>query len=210
MRSALLFVSVLLLLSGAAPARSWAGEGSLWTANPAAPKRSMYADRKASGVGDILTVQISESVSNTASSNKKTGSGANVSNAVTSFLFPSSSLGTHNGELPSMAMSGSNDFTGGGQVTASQSLTGRAAVMVIDVLPNGNFVIEGVRRVTFAGETQHAVLHGLVRPDDVTAGNVVFSSNIADARVEFVSEGALTDAQRRGWITRLYEYLRPY
>ncbi len=186
-----------------------AGEGSLWTAGNAQP-RSMYADNTARAVGDILTVQISESVSNTASSNKKTGSGANISNSVSQFLFPSSNFGTHNGELPGTALSGSNDFQGGGQVSASQSLTGRAAVMVIDVLPNGVLVIEGVRRVTFAQETQHAILHGMVRPDDITAGNVVYSSDIANARVEFVSDGALDDAQRRGWISRFYEMVRPY
>ena len=204
-RSAFFHVLIVLPL---APTL-WAGEGSLWTGGGAQP-RAMYADHKASAVGDILTVQISESVSNSASSNKKTGSGANVSNSVSQFLFPSSQFGTHKGELPGTAMSGSNDFNGGGQVSASQSLTGRAAVMVIDVLPNGVLVVEGVRRVTFAGETQHAILHGLVRPDDITSGNVVSSSDIANARVEFVSDGALTDAQRRGWITRFYEIVRPY
>ena len=36
------------------------------------------------------------------------------------------------------------------------------------------------------------------------------SSNIADARVEFYSEGQLTDAQKRGWLSKLYEKLRPF
>ena len=57
-------------------------------------------------------------------------------------------------------------------------------VTVVDVLPNGNLVIEGVRVVTFSGETQYVVLHGLVRPDDVSPANAVLSTSIADARVE--------------------------
>ena len=85
-----------------------------------------------------------------------------------------------------------------------------AAVLVTAVLPNGNLIIEGVRRVVSAGETQHVVLHGIVRTDDVSPSNTVLSSNIADARVEFISEGSLTDAQRKGWLARLYETLRPY
>jgi flagellar L-ring protein precursor FlgH len=64
--------------------------------------------------------------------------------------------------------------------------------------------------VTFSGETQYVVLHGLVRGDDVASDNTVQSSNIADARVEFISEGTLTDAQKRGWLTKLYEKLRPF
>ncbi len=79
-----------------------------------------------------------------------------------------------------------------------------------DVLPNGNLVIQGVRRVVSAGETQHVVLHGIVRSDDISPANTVASSNVADARVEFINEGSLTDAQKKGWLTKLYEKLRPY
>jgi flagellar L-ring protein precursor FlgH len=78
------------------------------------------------------------------------------------------------------------------------------------VLPNGNLVIEGARVVAFSGETQYVVLHGLVRADDVASDNTVQSSNIANARVEFINEGTLTDAQKRGWFLKLYEKLRPF
>ena len=112
--------------------------------------------------------------------------------------------------MPSTKMSGKNDFAGGGEINNTQSLSGRAAVLVTDVLPNGNLVIEGVRVITFSGETQYVVLHGLVRADDVTSANTVDSTNVADVRLEFISEGALTDAQKRGWITKIYDKLRPY
>jgi flagellar L-ring protein precursor FlgH len=82
-------------------------------------------------------------------------------------------------------------------------------VTVTDVLPNGNLVIEGVRVVSFSGETQYVVLRGIVRRDDIARDNSVVSTNIADARVEFHSEGSLTDAQKRGWLARIYERLRP-
>lgn len=184
---------------------------SLWT-SPGSGERSMFADRKASRVGDILTVVVQESAATQSSQSKTTNSGANVDAGVEQFLFPAavSRLGTHKGALPGVRMGGSNDFSGGGEVNNTQSLNARAAVLVTNVLPNGNLVIEGVRRVTSAGESQHVVLHGMVRPDDVTSGNVVFSSNVADARVEFISEGSLTDAQKKGWLTKLYEKLRPY
>ncbi len=76
--------------------------------------------------------------------------------------------------------------------------------------PTGTLVIEGARRITFSGETQYVVLHGLVRPDDISSANTVISSNVADAHVEFVTEGTLTDAQKRGWLSKLYEKLRPF
>lgn len=188
-----------------------ASADSLWTA-PGSGERSMYSDRKASRVGDILTVIVQESAATQSSQSKKTNSAANVDAGVEQFLFPAaiSRFGTHKGALPSIKLGGSNDFNGGGEVNNKQSLNARAAVMVTDVLPNGNLVIQGVRRVVSAGETQHVVLHGVIRADDVSSGNTVFSSNIADAKVEFINEGSLTDAQKKGWLAKLYEKLRPY
>lgn len=170
----------------------------------------MYADRKASSKGDILTVVIAEQVAQSSSQSKKSGKSSSVDASVTSFLFPGSGLGKHKGALPATGLSTSNDFSGSGVVSNTQSLTGRAAVLVADVLPNGNLVIEGARVITFSGETQYVVLHGVVRSDDVQNDNTVASTNIADVRVEFVTEGELTDAQKRGWLTKLVDKLRPY
>ena len=184
--------------------------GSLWTNG--AGERSMFADRKAARAGDILTIVVSESAAATNTQSKKSNRESSLEDAVNRFLFSvaASKLGTHNGELPSTDISGKANYSGGGEVINNQSLTSRAAVLVTDVMPNGNLVIEGVRVVTFSGETQYVVLHGLVRPDDISAANTIFSSNIADARVEFIAEGNLTDAQKRGWLSKLYEKLRPF
>jgi len=70
-------------------------------------------------------------------------------------------------------------------------------------------VLEGVRVVTFSGETQYFVLRGIVRVDDIARDNSVISTNIADARVEFYAEGSLTEAQKRGWLAKVYEKVRP-
>lgn len=184
---------------------------SLWT-SPANPERSMFADHKASRKGDILTVVISESVAQTSSQSKSSSKSSSVDASVSSFLFPAaaSGLGKHNGSLPATSFTGKNDFSGSGDIKNTQSLSGQAAVLVADVLPNGNLVIEGARVITFSGETQYVVLHGIVRVDDVTSANTVSSTNIADVRVEFISEGELTDAQKRGWLTKLVDTLRPY
>lgn len=184
---------------------------SLWTA-PGSREQGIATDMKAARVGDIITIVIAENAATSSTQNKKTGSNSNVDAAVSQFLFPASAskFGTHNGALPGISFGGKSDFTGGGQVSNTQSLTARAAVLVTDVLPNGNLVIAGARKLTFSGETQNVVLHGLVRPSDIDSSNTILSTNIADARLEFISEGSLTDAQKRGWLTNLYEKLRPF
>ena len=196
----ILFSATALALALSAPA------ASLWTAGPG--DRSMYADHKAARAGDIITIVVSESVAAQSSQSTKSSRDSSIADAVTSFLYPTTGL--HKGALPSIQLGGKAAYNGGGDVSNKQSLDSRAAVLVTDVLPNGNLVIEGASVVAFSGETQYVVLHGLVRMDDVASDNTVQSSNIADARVEFISEGSLTDAQKRGWLTKLYEKLRPF
>lgn len=193
------------LLACASPARA----DSLWLA-AGSPERALTSDRKASAVGDILTVVVQESASNQSTQRTSTDSASNVDAGVEQWLFAGSGFGKHKGELPGIKLGGSNDFSGGGSTSASQNLNARAAVLVTAVLPNGNLVIQGARQVSYDGDTQHVVLHGVVRREDVSAANIVFSSSIADARVEFINEGTLKDAKKKGWLTRLYEKLRPY
>ena len=201
----------LLLALAAVRMPAATASGSLW---PAAgqPARSLVADRKAAVAGDILTIVIAESAVAQSSQNKQSNRESSIEDAVERFLFSAatSGLGTHNGELPSTSILGKSGYSGGGAVNNSQSISSRAAVLVSDVLPNGNLVIEGVRVVTFSGETQYVVLHGLVRRDDIGRDNTVLSTNIAEARVEFHSEGSLTEAQKRGWLAKVYEKLRPF
>ena len=199
---ALFALVALFVVVFAAPAR---GE-SLWPAN-GQPVRTMFADRKAAAKGDILTIIVAESAVAQSSQSKKSSRDSTLQDAITRFIYPG--LGAHKGQLPGIGATGSASYSGGGDVSNSQSLSARAAVLVTDVLPNGNLVIEGVRVVAFSGETQYVVLRGIVRPDDIARDNSIVSTNIADARVEFHAEGALTEAQKRGWLAKVYEKLRP-
>ncbi|HVS53680.1 MAG TPA: flagellar basal body L-ring protein FlgH [Opitutaceae bacterium] len=180
---------------------------SLWTAAAGHAPQSMFADRKAAAKGDILTIVVAESAVAQSSQSKTSNRESTLQDAIQRFIY--SGLAAHKGELPGVTAGGKSSYSGGGDVSNSQSVSARAAVLVSDVLPNGNLVIEGVRVVTFSGETQYVVLHGIVRPDDIARDNSVVSTNIADARVEFYAEGAITDAQKRGWLAKVYEKLRP-
>jgi flagellar L-ring protein precursor FlgH len=186
--------------------------GSLWPASEAGPHASMFADHKAERTGDILTIVVNETAVAQSTQTKTANRASNINDAVTQFVFPPavSGLGTHAGQTPSLQVSGTAAYSGGGAINNSNSLTATAAVVVTDVLPNGNLVIEGRRVITFSGETQYVVLRGLVRPLDIAPDNTIQSANIADARLEFSSEGQLTDAQKRGWFSKLYEWLRPF
>jgi len=185
---------------------------SLWPSNSSGPHANMFADKKAQAVGDILTIVVNENAVAQSTVSKTSNRDASINDSVAQFIYPPalSGLGTHGGQLPSTQITGKAAYSGGGAINNTQTLNSTAAVVVTDVLPNGNLVIEGRRIITFSGETQYIALHGIVRPYDIAADNTIQSANVANARLEFSSSGQLTDAQKRGWFTKLYEILRPF
>jgi flagellar L-ring protein FlgH len=106
--------------------------------------------------------------------------------------------------------SAKNDFDGGGSINNSEVITARIAVRVVDVLPNGQMIVEGRRETSFSGEKQEAILRGAIRSEDVTANNVVFSYNVADASIRYISRGALSDVQRKGWLNKVWDKVTPF
>ena len=182
---------------------------SLWVAGDA---KAMVSDKRATRVGDILSIVVQETSAATKDNTTKTAKSAGVDASITSFLYSpqASGLLTKNGQFPALKYSAKSDFEGGGQINNSEKIIARVAVQVIDVLPNGNLVVEGRRTTSFSGETQEVILRGTVRPVDVLANNTVYSYNVADASIKFVGKGAVSDAQRKGWFTKLWDKLTPF
>jgi len=105
---------------------------------------------------------------------------------------------------------GTQDFAGSGKIANNEKVTARIAARVVDVLPNRNLVIEGTRQIAFSGESQDAVLRGVIRAEDITANNTIFSYNIADATIRYISKGTVSDNQRKGWFTKIWEKVTPF
>jgi flagellar L-ring protein FlgH len=182
---------------------------SLWHDNAS---RSMAADRKAVAVGDLLTIVVQESSTATKDNNTTTSKKSSTDNAIATFLYSpaGSSFMTHNGQMPALKYSGQSDFNGGGSIENKEQIVTKVAVRVVDVLPNQNLVVEGTRHTSFGSEQQDIVLRGVVRPEDITANNNVFSYNVADATIKIVNKGTVSDSQRKGWFTRLWDKLTPF
>jgi flagellar L-ring protein precursor FlgH len=172
----------------------------------------MISDKRAAGVGDILTIVVQENNTASKDQNTQTSKQSSIDAAIKAFLYSpdASSLLTKKGKLPALQVNSKQDFTGGGSINNAEKITARIAVRVIDVLPNRNLVIEGTRQTAFSGETQDSILRGVVRQEDIAANNTVFSYNVADATIKYVSKGTITDNQRKGWFTKVWEKLTPF
>ena len=182
---------------------------SLWPANRS---KSLISNKVASQRGDILTVVVDQSttVSNTA--NTQTNKESEIDNQVNQFLFSAaaSGFGTHNGELPATDIDGNNEYNGGGSITNTSSIGDRFSVMVADVLPNGNLVIEGSRKLAYSREYQYVVFSGVIRYWDLQADNTISSDLVHNMSIEYISEGTITSAQEKGWLEKLNEIVNPF
>ncbi|SRR5581483_6056926 len=185
------------------------GADSLW--KPEAPN-SMFADKKAHAVGDIVTILIQENNGATRDNSTTTSRKSSVDASIASFLYGPAASGflTKSGNYPAMKFSGDSEHAGSGKINNSETITARLSVRVIDVQPNGNLVVEGRRKTAFSGEKMDAILRGTVRSDDVAANNTVYSYNVADATIEFVSAGSITDSQRKGWFMKFWDKFAPF
>jgi flagellar L-ring protein precursor FlgH len=182
---------------------------SLWKGDAA---HSMFSDKRARSVGDILTILVQENTSSTKENATKTSKSTGLDAAINTFLYSPAASGflTHNGRMPAINMASKNTFDGGGQIQNTEKMTARIAVRVVDVLPNASLVVEGRRQTKIGGETTDAVLRGVVRSEDVMANNTVYSYNVADASIQYVSKGPVSDAQRRGWFSWLWGKVTPF
>jgi flagellar L-ring protein precursor FlgH len=113
-----------------------------------------------------------------------------------------------------------NAVSADGSISNTYSQKSTASVTVVDVLPNGNLVIEGRRVTSIAGETQYGIMRGIIRTYDfgrATDGsidrnlqNTIYSQYIANAQIEYIPEGSLSQNQRDGWLTRTAKYVWPF
>ena len=199
--------------------------GSLWL-KEGSTEQSMFADKIARNIGDILTIVVSEDTSTQQTARIKTyentqgGTGIfpalnatlnGFVQALPSWLSKQSGGTVDEGDvtIPTLDIAAKSEWNGGGDTQNTLTLTNRTAVTVVDVLPNGNLVVEGAKIIRAGQESQYAYMRGIVRPIDIASDNTVPSTKIADAQVEFIPEGELTEAQKKGWLVRIWDKIKP-
>lgn len=178
-------------------------DGSLWS--PAGPV-SYFNDIKARNVGDVVTVNVVESATASKNATTKTNRTSGVAASWSGVL--SKIIGEWTGDEQKVALA--NNFDGQGETTRSSQLNTFITAQVIQVLPNRNLVIEGSRQVRVNNENQFVRVEGIIRPEDITANNIILSTYIAEARIELAGQGVVSDKQRPGWGARVLDWIWPF
>ena len=197
-------------LRSAEPGQQAESGASLWRSG----SRAFFRDSRASQVGDILTVQIAISdqaqVNNTTSRSRSNSESAGLPG----FLGLESQLNKvlPNAVDPSTLVDASSNSSssGTGQVNRKENINLTIAAIVTGVLPNGNLVIQGKQEVRVNYEVRELVIAGLVRPEDISRGNTINHTQIAEARISYGGRGQLTDVQQARYGQQLYDALFPF
>jgi flagellar L-ring protein FlgH len=185
----------LLAVLSLAPLAVRAANGSLYDASTYQP---LGADHRARRVGDLLTVHIYENSSASTSTDTTTERKNNLDAKV-------GVLGVSRQYGGDVAVDGK--FEGGGATQRANRLLATVSVTVREVLPGGELRIAGEQVLTVNEEAQKVTVEGRVRPEDISADNIVVSPRIADARITFLGQGELSARQRRAWWRVFLDFL---
>lgn len=173
--------------------------------------RAFFRDQRAQRVGDILTVKVKfqdqANIQNT-TNQSRTGS----QSMGTPSLFGAERIIARAGADPASLVSttGTNSNEGKGTVTRSETLTTNVAAVVMQVLPNGNLVLEGKQEMRVNFEVRELIVAGVVRPEDIESDNTIDSNKIAQARIGYGGRGQITDQQQPRYGQQVLDVLLPF
>ena len=183
---------------------------------------NLFEDRKARRLNDLVTINIIESLSGSGTADTSTSRDSSGDYQLTNLFGMESDFGIQNlpfinkafGDSaefdPSVQGSAKSDFKGKGDTNREGELIATITAKVVEVLPNGNLMLEARKELTINEERQILVLRGMVRPDDIAMNNMVMSNKIADAEVFYVGDGVIQDKQKPGWFVRGLDKVWPF
>ena len=189
------------------PTRYAYQQASLWNTTPT----GLLGDRRAQGLGDILTVVIeiddSAEMKNTTN---RTRAGSEEA-GIEAFLGLGKVLPPGVTRMsPEIGIEGESAYKGTGSTKRNEKLTLRVAATVVEVLPNGQLVIQGDQEVRVNYELRDLQITGIVRPMDISRYNEIAYDRIAGARISYGGRGQLSSAQQPRWGQQAVDRYMPY
>ena len=164
-------------------------------------------ERKASKVGDIVTVALNESFN--ASKSQSAASGKTDSFGVTLPKGLLNDLVGRSVKDADYSFGSTQGFNGTGTASQSNAITGLVSASVVRVFDNGNLEVLGQKKLTLNNGDEYVRVRGMVRPQDIGAGNIVNSNRLANAEITYIGAGEIADTSKRGWLSKLVTAVSP-
>lgn len=170
----------------------------------AAAYTALTSGARASRVGDVLTVILTERMAATKTNAASTGRDGGIgltppTTGPLSVLSPSD-----------IKFSGNQSFKGKGEAAQSNALSGEVSVTIAVLYPNGTALVRGEKQLTLNRGEERVQVSGIVRLADIAADNRVASTRLADARILYTGKGEIARASRQGWLQRFFSKVSPF
>lgn len=177
-----------------------ASNGSIYQTNHDV---ALFENPVAHRVGDIVTIRLVESTAASKSSSTNTKKSTGVDIGVSSLLGQAVTLRGNN--ALSAGIDNSSDFSGEGNSQQSNKLAGDITVTIAKRYSNGNLLVRGQKWITINQGREFVRIQGMIRAIDVQPDNSVESTKVADATISYGGQGALADANAKGWLSRFFD-----
>ncbi|MBN2376819.1 MAG: flagellar basal body L-ring protein FlgH [Sedimentisphaerales bacterium] len=161
-------------------------------------------------VHDLVTIIVNEVSKHSSKEDTKSEREYSIDAALQDWLrYSSGSLRPDkqpNGD-PKIGLSYEREFEGKGDNKRSDTLSARIQAEVIDVMPNGNLILEATHKVVTNEEETVITLTGTCRSKDVGVDNTIISTQLARLDVRKHHKGIVRDANKRGLLSGLIDWL---
>ncbi len=184
--------------------------GSLWRSGPT----SLFGDRRARTLGDILTVVIEidekAEIKNRTNRTRDASEELSIPNFFGLANLAESVLPSGGTLDPAIDTASSSTNNGDGNIKRQEKITLQVAATVVNVLPNGHMVISGNQEVRVNHELRDLQVAGIIRPEDISRRNTITYEKIADARIMYGGRGVISDVQQPRYGQKLLDAVLPY
>ena len=162
----------------------------------------LHEDLKARRIGDMLTVMLEEQTDAEKTAETETRKDTDIDLNDPTLL--GNTVTSSGNAILENNIDTSQAFSGTGDTSQSNSLTGSVTVTVVEVLVNGNLVVQGEKWININQGEDFVRLRGIVRPTDISPDNSISSTRVANAEIQYGGDGDINSANSQGWLTRFF------
>lgn len=191
------------------PRREVYEQGSLWRSGPA----SLFGDRRAARMGDIMTVIINiddqAQLQNSSSRSRSAGEDMAIADLIGIPAAINGRIGA-NVTDPAVGITSGSNTSGSGNINRTEQIMLRVAATVVQELANGHLVVRGTQEVRVNSELRDLQITGIIRPEDISRQNTISYDKMAGARIYYGGRGMVSDVQQPRYGQQILEILAPF
>ena len=152
----------------------------------------------------MMNITIKDSLEFTSKLDTKRDLGwaARIKNFITHFG------GENKSEMPNVEFEAKGQLKSDGKSKEEKNILFRIPAEIIDILPNGDLVLDAARTVQISDDTAVVRVGGVASPSNISPGKEIMSEWIKQLYIKTDSDGPLSDNRKRGFIIKFLEKFR--